>query len=485
MLHHGDELWPGVLCITSQAQKSRYAKSVNWGGDLLETARNIFSESLAACSVEHAFRSKFTPANNGRPHAFHLRGGPQEPVADIDLAEVDNILIIAAGKGAAAMLRSLSERIKPPATCRVSGVLIAPVRPQDLPAGIAFFLGGHPLPTSESFRGAQAALAAIHRAAARPNPRRTFCFFLISGGASAMMELPLDDAISLEDTVTFHQALVLSGASIADINCVRKHFSAVKGGRLGQAAAPIPNLTILVSDVPANHLDALASGPTLPDSSTVSRCRDILARYRLLSKFPASAQTYFEAPHLPETPKPGSFPFQVVTLLSDADLAEAARAKAESLGFVAVVDTLCDDLDYRDAAHYLLQRTRTLRKDHPHICLISAGEVTVQVSRPAGSRSPSLGGRNQHFALYTATLLQPSDTPLVVLSVGSDGIDGNSPFAGAVLDSALLATGPHSLGAATEALVQFDSATLLHRLGATIETGPTGNNLRDLRLFLT
>jgi len=123
-----------------------------------------------------------------------------------------------------------------------------------------------------------------------------------------MMELPLSDTISLQDTVAFHRALVHSGASIAEINCVRKHFSAVKGGRLGQAAAAIPNLSIIVSDVPGGRLDALASGPTLPDTSTVSQCKEVLNRFDLLPQFPASVQRFFHAPTLPETPKPGSFP---------------------------------------------------------------------------------------------------------------------------------------------------------------------------------
>jgi hydroxypyruvate reductase len=284
---------------------------------------------------------------------------------------------------------------------------------------------------------------------------------------------------------------VHSGASIADINCVRKHFSAVKGGRLGRLAAGIPNLTILVSDVPAGRLDTLASGPTVPDSSTVPHCREIIDRYHLNAKFPPAVRAFFESPGLPETPKPDSFSARVVTLLSDADLAEAARRHAESLGFTAIVDNTCDDWDYRAAAAYLLAKLRDRRKISPPVCLISVGEVTVEVSRPSDSQGAAVGGRNQHFALYASTLPTPRDGRLAILSAGSDGIDGNSPSAGAVLDVELLQAGRQSVVdapamnfEAEAALARFDSGTFLNRIGATIETGPTGNNLRDLRLFL-
>jgi len=433
---------------------------------LADAARTIFADALAACSVEQAFRSKFDAA--GLTKAIEL---------------CDRVLVIAAGKGASPMLNGLLRAVPIAVTCRLSGVLIAPERPALLPDGIEFFAGGHPLPNAQSFAAAEAALALVQRAVADDGAARAFCFFLISGGASAMMELPLDPAISLEDTIALYRALVHSGASIAEINCVRKHFSAVKGGRLGQLAAAIPNLTVLVSDVPSRQLDALASGPTLPDKSTLADCHRILERYRLLEQFPACVRRFFESPSLPETPKPGAFPANVVTLLCADDLAEAARRRAESLGFTAIVDNGCDDWDYRAAADHLLARMRTLRQQHQRLCLISAGEVTVRLPPEIAERKPR-GGRNQHFALYAATRLEPSDRPIAIFSAGSDGIDGNSPFAGAVLDYDGLHASNATLAAAHEALAHFDSSTLLEHIGATVGTGPTGNNLRDLRLLL-
>jgi hydroxypyruvate reductase len=313
-----------------------------------------------------------------------------------------------------------------------------------------------------------------------------------------MMELPLDRSISVEDTRAFHQALIHSGASITEVNCVRKHFSAVKGGRLGLAAQALPSMTVLVSDVPAGHLDALGSGPTLPDPSTVAQCRAVLDKYHLLPQFPASIRDFFESDSLVETPKPGELRSRVHTLLSAENLAEAARTQAESFGFTTVVDNSCEDWDLELAADYLLSRMRTLREAHRRVCLISVGEVTVRVpsnSGPRGveDRSIGVGGRNQHFALYVATLLRQSDRKMVLLSAGSDGVDGNSPATGAIVDyDTLEGRNGQEVGecsgelrsAAQDALFRFDSHSFLTRLNSTVVTGPTGNNLRDLRIFL-
>ena len=443
--------------------------------DLRGVARGIFAASLAACSVEQAFVSKMTAGAGGKPYAFELEGG-----GEVDLSGVERLVVIAMGKGATAMLRALLDRVRLPDGCEVRGVLITPYKPDGLPVGVTYFAGGHPMPNEQSFAAARAALALVREASQDLDRQRTFCFFLISGGASAMMELPLDKSISLEETIAFHRELVHSGAHIAEINCVRKHFSAVKGGRLGMAAGAMPGMTMLVSDVPEGQLDALASGPTLPDRSTVEQCREILARYHLLKKFPAAVRGFFESDRFVETPKPEMFAPRVFSLLSAEDLATAAQKEAEALGFATVVDNTCDDWDYRDAADYLLGRLQELRGKLGRVCLLSAGEVTVQVVPPDGAAG-GRGGRNQHFALYAATKIAGSGRRIVVLSAGSDGVDGNSDCAGAVVDETTVRGFEDD---AEDALRRFDSYGLLHRLNATVYTGPTGNNLRDLRLLI-
>jgi hydroxypyruvate reductase len=469
-----------------------------------EAAEAIFRQALADCSIEQALERRF-----------------EEIAGGLDLRSIRQIRIVAAGKAAAPMLAAtlaaLRRRLSAAATREIAeapeirGVLIAPAPPVSLPPGFRFFAGGHPWPNDASFAGARAALDLLSNLEVSP---RALCLFLISGGASAMMELPLDAAIPLADTVGLYRELVHSGASITEINCVRKHFSAVKGGRLALAARGVAAVTVLVSDVPPGRLDALASGPTLPDTSTVAQCREILARYRMLPRFPASVRRFFERDPLPETPKPGSFPARSITLLTSDDLARAARLRAEALGFHAVIDNACDDWEYRDAARYLVGRLRDLRRAHPRLCLISAGEVTVALpggaaeggeSRvdggtdnsgsvdPPAQRSPiGVGGRNQQFALYAASLLEPADRSTVVLSAGSDGIDGNSAAAGAVVDDRTLlgpleqpgTSGAELRAEAEQALEHFDASPLLERLGSTLVTGPTGNNLRDLRILL-
>ncbi len=388
------------------------------------------------------------------------------------------------------MLTALLTCLEPWFQYDVSGVLVAGEQPPTLPPGFQFFQGGHPLPNEASQAGAQAALQMLHDLRKdEATASETLVLFLISGGGSAMMELPLDSSISLEDIKSFYRELVHSGASIAEINCLRKHFSAVKGGRLALAARGIASLSLFISDVPPEHLDALASGPTLHDTSTIKQCREILARYDLQSRFPRSVRQFFDRPDLSETPKPESFTARAITLLTSDHLAEAARIRAEELGFHVVIDNTCDDWDYRKAAEYLIDRIRSLRSIYLRVCLISSGEVTVKL--PSGTKRGSfgLGGRNQHFSLYAATLLEAADASTVVLSAGSDGIDGNSPAAGGVVDEQTL----HGVSGnvrgdvrdAAKSLQEFDSYSFLERMGATISTGATGNNLRDLRILLS
>jgi len=441
---------------------------------LKEIARTMFEKALAECSIERAFERKLHVVDDAAGARLLVEGG--EAIA---LDRLRRVRVVSAGKAAAAMLSALLTRLRFPNSCELQGVLIAAERPANLPATIQYFCGGHPLPNEASFAGARAALAMLHELG-DASPEDTLCIFLLSGGASAMMELPLDEAISLDETVAFHRALVHSGASIVEMNCVRKHFSAVKGGRLALAAGKAQTLSLLVSDVPPAHLDALGSGPTIGDSSTVAECREILARYGLMERFPASVRRFFASVELPETPKPGELNARCCELVDSDDMAEAARGNAERLGFHAVIDNACDDWSYDAAANHLLKRLRELRREHSRVCLISTGEVTVRVNEASAS---TRGGRNQHFALYMATRLRAEDGPVTVLSAGSDGIDGNSDAAGAIVDEYTIDCDA-TRESALRALAAFDSSTWLSARGATVVTGPTGHNLRDLRILL-
>jgi glycerate 2-kinase len=439
---------------------------------LHDEARRIFHHAVRDSSIPAAFDRRLRFAGES---LFHSSFEGDDEVC-IPLAHYDRIYAVALGKAALPMLSTLRARLP---GVLAGSVCCAPSLPAEPAPGVAYYAGGHPLPNQDSFASACAALQLL-----RDTSARDFVLFLISGGGSAMFELPLDPRISLDETRTLYQALVGSGATIAEINTVRKHFSAVKGGRLAAAAPLAGRFSLLVSDVAPRYLDALASGPTLPDSSTVAECREIIHRYRLAERFPADVRAFFNDPNLPETPALTSAAAE--TLLSSDDLIGSAREMALALGYEVIMDTSCDDWDYADAARYLLDRFYQLRREHPRLCLLSGGEVTVRLGREHGA-----GGRNQQFALACALELGGHDgaaepaQPIVVLSAGSDGIDGNSDAAGAIADATTVGRS-QALGIdPASALARFDAYPLFTALGDTLVTGPTDNNLRDLRILLT
>jgi hydroxypyruvate reductase len=340
--------------------------------------------------------------------------------------------------------------------------------------GFRYFRGGHPTPNAESIRAAGAILRALEA-----QPASALVIFLLSGGGSSIVEKPIDDEISLDDLVATYRALVHSGAPIAEINAVRKHLSAVKGGRLAQAAFPAKQVSLLVSDVPDGTPDALASGPTMPDSTTVNDCYRIAEKYELLQQFPPSTRELFERHALEETPKaddPAFVHARWWPVLSNQTAIEEASAAAERAGFIVHVDNSCDDWDYEKAADYLLLRVRELRKQFSPVCLISGGEVTVKVT------NGGVGGRNQQFALACAEKIAGEN--IIVLSAGTDGVDGNSPAAGAIADGTTLERARARGLGVRAALAAFDAYPFFKALGDAIEMGPTGNNLRDLRILL-
>ena len=469
---------------------------------LHHAATEIFTGALAACNIASAFDRRLRFEGNTLHRLMPDGSGP----ATIDLSNYKRIFVISIGKAAAPMLETLLDSMKRRQGLR--GICCAYQAPRHKNWRFRYFEGGHPLPNEDSFAAARATLALLKKAR-----KDTLIFYLISGGGSAMFDLPIDPHITLEETREFHQLLVTSGAPINEINTLRKHFSAVKGGRLALAAPEAAKISLLLPDVPLRTLDALSSGPTSPDHSTVEEVRELIARYKLADKFPPSVRAFFERNDLPESPGnkswlPPFFPkaakaevappppiaagallkeedpafresvFEI--LLSSHDLVENARAQAERAGYHTVVDNSCDDWDYADAARYLLERFHSLRATHPRLCLISVGEVTVTMDR-----TPGAGGRNQQFAMACALdLEQYKGERLTVLSAGSDGIDGNTKAAGAIADPTTVERA-HAFGFHLKSsLAAFDACPMFTAIGDTVVTGPTGQNLRDLRLLI-
>jgi len=424
-----------------------------------ETARDIFSAALKNASIESAFARH-----------LHCERGVLRICEDLyDLDSYQRVFVVSIGKAAHTMAAALEARVGG----RLEGIVASSVEPSSQVRGFRYFRGGHPTPTVDSIRAAESILKSLDSLNAA-----SLAIFLLSGGGSSIVEKPIDDEISLADLIKTYRALVHSGAPIASINAIRKHLSAVKGGRLAQAAYPAQQVSILVSDVPDATPDALASGPTMPDSTSIHDCERIAAEYGLIEQFPASVAELFRRKALGETPKsddPAFVRARWWTALSNKAVLEEAAEAAARAGFAVEVDNSCDDWDYDKAADHLLGRLRELRRNVLRVCLLSGGEVTVTV------RNGGVGGRNQQFALACAEKISGGD--ITVLSVGTDGIDGNSPAAGAVADGSTTA---RAGGAETvrRALANFDAYPLFDSLGDAIMTGPTGNNLRDLRILL-
>lgn len=318
--------------------------------------------------------------------------------------------------------------------------------------------GGHPLPNGASFAAAQVTFHLLDRA----NEERAIVVFLVSGGGSAMIEWPIGDAVSIEDLQAANQQLVSCGARINEINAVRRAFSAVKGGRLAQRAPDARIVTLIVSDTNRGDEANVASGPTLSPTDNIDPL-DVIERYRL--NLPKSVLESLSLESLP----PSNPPYQV--LLGNWTAVEAAHKKAVELGFTSSIsDEICEQ-PIQDGCNLLLAASKYTD------CLISGGEFSCPV------RGDGVGGRNLETVLRCAIALENQQG--VILSAGTDGIDGNSPAAGAIADQTTVQRA-RSLGLeAAEFLARSDSYTFFERLNDVIVTGPTRTNVRDLRIFIT
>jgi hydroxypyruvate reductase len=278
-----------------------------------------------------------------------------------------------------------------------------------------------------------------------------------------------------------HRLLVSCGAPIDSINAVRKHLSAVKGGRLAEAAPRAMKLTYGVTDVPEGKESALASGPTIPDPTTIADAERVVRDFGLLGKFPPSVHAIFAQGRLRETPKKNDPAFaraHFQILLGRHDLFHPAHRAAEAAGFVTLCDNATDDWPLQRAASFLLERLDLLRDANPGRCVavIADGEVSSPVT------GDGVGGRNAAFVLDCVEKI--AGRKIAVLSAGTDGIDGSSPAAGAVADGRTLERGRAAGLAPEDYFRRSDSFSFFARLEDAVVTGPTGNNLRDLRILL-
>jgi glycerate 2-kinase len=394
-----------------------------------------------------------------------------------DLRGIKRAIIIAIGKASLSMARA----VQPLLGARFyEGIIVTNETQSQPPPGFKLYLGGHPTPNQDSFSAAAHALELLRRC----DSEDTLVLFLLSGGGSAMFELPIQPSLTLQDLQAVNRALVNCGAVIHEMNIVRRHLSAVKGGRLAAAAPRAQQISLYISDVNSDDLSTVASGPTLPSEATLADFQRVVERYALLVKFPSRVAALITAGDIPPLPTTQHNERTAHHLLLDNAIAlqTARRIATEDYGcIVEIADDLIEgEVEIMARTH--LQRLADLRDKHPGrtVCLLSGGEVICPV------RGTGQGGRNQEFVLRVAlAMAEQRLSDVVCLSAGTDGIDGNSPAAGAVADDTTLPRA-RALGLKAEEFLQnSDSFSFFNALGGALLTGPTGNNVRDVRILLT
>jgi glycerate 2-kinase len=407
--------------------------------DLHQIARAIFDHALRAVAPR--------PAVKDALHSLNL---------------TSPIYSIAIGKAASSMALGLEDALDGKLS---AGVMVS--TSQHKSKRWQSFIGGHPLPNEASLAAAQAAFALLDRA----NAEAAVVIFLISGGGSAMIEWPVSNEITLADLRTANQDLVSCGARIAEINSVRRAFSAVKGGGLARRAPKAQKLTLIVSDTNPGDEASVASGPTLDAPPDALKAIEVVEHYHLDSVLPKSITKVLRDAEAPAGKASGSH----LVLLDNDTAIDAARSKALELGFICETRADICEQPIQDGCDLLLS---TLSSQQP-FCAISGGEFSCPV------RGDGRGGRNLETALRCAIALDKQQNHIVVLSAGTDGIDGNSPAAGAIADETTLARARKLNLDAAEYLARSDSYTFFEQLNDLIITGPTGTNVRDLRIVLT
>jgi len=429
-----------------------------------QIAREIFRDTLTSLDIPRVMQRKLELA--GSQLTIEKR--------NIDLAAHSSVVVIAIGKAAHPMVAGLISIL--PSSIPITGIVAAPTPPLRPLPNFRYFIGGHPIPNEDSWNSAKTTLELLQSI-----PPRTLVVFLLSGGGSALSELPLVPGMALDDLRAVNQALVTCGAPIDAMNTVRRHLSAIKGGRLAVAAGGATQITLAVTDVPEGHEHALASGPTLPDPTTTSDVLKIVQEYSLREKFPPVVSRWLDSAQFSETPKPGHPAFQHASfhlLLGMHDLFHTAHLCAEAHGYSCLCDNSTDDWPVEKASNALLNKLQEWRKENPgrRVALIADGEVSSPVT------GKGIGGRNSAFVLSCVEAI--SGMHITVLSAGTDGMDGNSPAAGAVADGQTLDRGRAHQLEPSASFRESDAYTYFHTLGDAILTGPTGNNLRDLRILL-
>jgi len=403
----------------------------------------------------------------------HLKIGYQ----DFDLDKTGNIYVIGAGKASASMGHYVESILGKRVT---GGHIITKYGNFVSLKKIRVTEAGHPVPDHNSFMATEDVVRIARQAS---EDDLVLCLFS-GGGSSLLADLPPNS--SHEDMILLNDLLVKCGADIIKINTVRKHLSKVKGGHLAEIISPARFVTILISDIPGNRIDCIASGPTVPDNSTFADAVKVLEDYHLTAKAPEGLINYLLdglKGTIKETPKPGDTLFEnsgTILAGSNSIALQAAKAEAEKMGFSTFIltDQLFGDpvgaCDWFREMIYKYKNDNAVQKP---VCLLFGGELTLKVT------GNGAGGRNQHLAL-TAALRLNNIPGITFLSAGTDGNDGNTDMAGAVIDSETCHYALSQNIDPEKYLHEFDSFNFFKTAGGHIFTGPTFTNVMDIVVIL-
>ncbi len=391
-----------------------------------------------------------------------------------DLSQIGRIIVVGMGKASARMAVALEELLED----RIStGLIVTADGYKVLTHKVEIVEASHPIPDERGLVAAKRIATLLDKAG-----EHDLVIVLISGGGSALLTLPTS-GITLSDLSRTNELLLRSGANIQELNTVRKHLSQVKGGQLAQRAFPAQVLALVLSDVPGDHLEAIASGPTALDPTTFNDARQLLQRHDLWEEVPPSVRARIEAGacgDISETPKPGDQSFlkvQNAVVGSGSVAAAAAQAEGKRLGYRTLILTTTLEGEAREVGRVLATLAREEisfgRPIKPPALIIAAGETTVTV------RGNGKGGRNQELALSAASGIEGL-SGVVICSLGTDGRDGPTDAAGGMVDGETTARLWAQGIDPWDALARNDSYTALAAAEDLIITGPTGTNVADL-----
>lgn len=445
--------------------------------DLLHQMRldalNIFRASLKPVNPYEAVRRFVSIDNNNL-----LIGREEGEQTQLNLEDFERIFLVGGGKATAPMAKAMEDLLGERIT---SGIINVKYGFTEKLSFTEIIEADHPLPDRNGVGGTKKILALLENAG-----ERDLIFSLISGGGSALLPQPAG-MISLEEKQAITGKLLECGASIDEINVIRKHISASKGGQMARTASPAVTVNLMLSDVVGDKMDVIASGPFVPDMSTFKESWGIIEKYGL-KDIPVSVREYLEKGvkgEVPETPKKGDPIFdRVYNIIIGSNILalEAAREEAGEAGYDTLILSSMVEGETRDVAKVHAAIAREILKSgnpiHAPCCVISGGETTVTI------HGKGLGGRNQEFCLASALYIKDLPHRIVILSGGTDGNDGPTDAAGAIVDPLTVKRGIDDGLEASEYLENNDAYHFFEKLDDLLITGPTNTNVMDVRLVL-